>query len=100
VTVVDVGLTHPGPHRLDAVPELASEPLHRPAISPNSALSACTIRTADAFSSGVYLRVVGFPGDCSFGMAPSSFPRSGASSISRAIQSATSGLGGGPTPYE
>jgi hypothetical protein len=34
----------------------------------------------------VYLRVVGFPGDCSFGMTPSSCPRPGASSISRAIQ--------------
>ncbi|EUA40235.1 hypothetical protein I549_4385 [Mycobacterium avium subsp. avium 2285 (R)] len=45
-----------------------------------------TIRTAAAFSSGLYLRVVGFPGDCSFGIAPSSFPRSGASRISRAIQ--------------
>ncbi|ABK66519.1 ISAfe2, transposase [Mycobacterium avium 104] len=44
-----------------------------------------TIRTAAAFSSGLYLRVVGFPGDCSFGIAPSSFPRSGASRISRAI---------------
>jgi len=47
---------------------------------------ARTIRTAAAFSSGLYLRVVGFPGDCSFGMAPSSFPRSGASMISRAFQ--------------
>jgi hypothetical protein len=48
-----------------------------------------TIRTAAAFSSGLYLRVVGFPGDCSFGMTPSSFPRSGASRISRAIQVTT-----------
>ena len=27
--VVDVGLPHPGPHRLGAVPELAGDPLHR-----------------------------------------------------------------------
>ncbi|EUA37808.1 hypothetical protein I549_2629 [Mycobacterium avium subsp. avium 2285 (R)] len=53
---------------------------------PNSARNVRTIRTAAAFSSGLYLRVVGFPGDCSFGIAPSSFPRSGASRISRAIQ--------------
>ncbi|EUA39525.1 hypothetical protein I549_5081 [Mycobacterium avium subsp. avium 2285 (R)] len=52
---------------------------------PNSARNVRTIRTAAAFSSGLYLRVVGFPGDCSFGIAPSSFPRSGASRISRAI---------------
>ncbi|AGM31686.1 hypothetical protein MASS_1p0126 (plasmid) [Mycobacteroides abscessus subsp. bolletii 50594] len=44
-----------------------------------------TIRTAAAFSSTLYLRVVGFPGDCSFGIPASSFPRSGASGISRAI---------------
>jgi hypothetical protein len=29
--------------------------------------------------------VVGFPGDCSLGMTPSSFPRSGASTFPRAI---------------
>ncbi len=29
---------------------------------------------------------MGFPGDCSFGIPASSFPRSGASNISRAIQ--------------
>ena len=32
VAVVDVGLTHPGAHRLDAVAELAGNPLHRPVI--------------------------------------------------------------------
>lgn len=53
---------------------------------PNSARRVRTIRTAAAFSSGLYLRVVGFPGDCSFGMTPSSFPRSGASTFPRAIQ--------------
>ncbi|WP_264002652.1 MULTISPECIES: hypothetical protein, partial [Mycobacterium avium complex (MAC)] len=46
---------------------------------------------AAAFSSGLYLRVVGFPGDCSFGIAPSSFPRSGASRISRAIHAFAEG---------
>ncbi|WP_231111944.1 hypothetical protein, partial [Mycobacterium avium] len=40
-----------------------------------------------AFSSALYRRVVGFPGDCSFGIPASSFPRSGASGISRAFQS-------------
>lgn len=48
-----------------------------------------TIRTAAAFSSGLHLRLVGFPGDCCFGMAPSSFPRSRASRISSAIQLTT-----------
>ncbi|MDV3272085.1 hypothetical protein K7C81_23440, partial [Mycobacterium avium] len=42
--------------------------------------------TAAAFSSALYRRVVGFPGDCSFGIPASSFPRSGASGISRAFQ--------------
>ncbi|MDV3306786.1 DUF4333 domain-containing protein, partial [Mycobacterium avium subsp. hominissuis] len=41
--------------------------------------------TAAAFSSALYRRVVGFPGDCSFGIPASSFPRSGASGISRAF---------------
>uniref|UniRef100_UPI0011156D47 AMP-binding protein n=1 Tax=Mycobacterium avium TaxID=1764 RepID=UPI0011156D47 len=36
----------------------------------------------------LYRRVVGFPGDCSFGIPASSFPRSGASGISRAFQPA------------
>ncbi|WP_257708666.1 hypothetical protein, partial [Mycolicibacterium phlei] len=44
-----------------------------------------TIRTAAAFSSALYRRVVGFPGDCSFGIPASSFPRSGASGISRML---------------
>src|SRR5271156_4318649 len=57
-----------------------------PCSVPNSARNARTIRTAAAFSSGLYLRAVGFPGGSFFGMTPSSFPRSGASSISRAIQ--------------
>ena len=33
VPVVDVGLAHPGPHRLDAVAELTGDPLHRPVLS-------------------------------------------------------------------
>jgi len=54
---------------------------------PNSARSARTIRTAAAFSSGLYLRLVGlFPDDDSVGIPASSFPRSGASGISRAFQ--------------
>src|SRR5271166_2588714 len=44
-----------------------------PCSVPNSARKVRTIRTAAAFSSGLYLRVVGLPGDCSFGMTPSSF---------------------------
>jgi hypothetical protein len=35
----------------------------------------------------VYRRVVGFPGDFSRGITPSSFPRSGASNEARAVQS-------------
>jgi hypothetical protein len=65
-----LGRLRPQPHRL----------------RPNSARKVRTIRTAAAFSSGLYLRVVGFPGDCSFGMTPSSFPRSGAVRIFGAIQ--------------
>ncbi len=57
-----------------------------PCSVPNSARNARTIRTAAAFSSGLYRRDVGFPGTCSFGMTPSSFPRSGASTYPRAIQ--------------
>jgi hypothetical protein len=55
-------------------------------LRPRSACNAGTIRTAAAFSSELYRRVVGFPGDCSFGIPASSFPRSGASGISRAFQ--------------
>jgi hypothetical protein len=47
--------------------------------------NARTIRTAAAFASGLYVRVVGFPGDCSFGMTPSSFSSSGASTQTQAI---------------
>ena len=47
---------------------------------------SCTERGTDDFSSGAYLRVVGLPGDCSSGMTPSSFPKSGVSRISRAIR--------------
>ena len=61
-------------------------PKEQSSVKPNSARNVRTIRTAAAFSSALYLRVVGFPGDCSFGMTPSSFPRSGASTISSAIQ--------------
>jgi hypothetical protein len=32
VAVVDVGLAHPRAHRLDALPELVGDPLHRPMI--------------------------------------------------------------------
>ncbi|MDT5150581.1 MAG: hypothetical protein QOI01_2314 [Mycobacterium sp.] len=82
--VVAVGLAHAGPHRLDAIASLTRHSLHGPEIGTHSAPKGPrTIRTADAFSSGVYLRVVGFPGDCSFGMTPTSFPRSGASTRTR-----------------
>ena len=38
-----------------------------------------------AFSSGEYRRVVGFPAVCSFGITPSSFPRSGVSNKLSAV---------------
>ena len=76
----------PGPHRFHAIAELTGNPVHVPYSVPNSARKVRTIRTAAAFSSGLYLGVVGLPGDCSFGMTPSSFPRPGASRISKAIQ--------------
>jgi len=44
---------------------------------PNFARSWRTIRTARSFSGSEYRRVVGFPGDVSVPMTPSSFPRSG-----------------------
>jgi hypothetical protein len=47
-----------------------------------------TRRTASAFSPSVDRRVVGLPGDFSFGMAPSSSPRSGASTHPRAAHCA------------
>src|ERR1700682_6402764 len=31
--LVDVGLAHPGPHRLDAIPQLAGDPVHRSMVS-------------------------------------------------------------------
>jgi hypothetical protein len=86
VTVVDVALAHPGAHRFHAVAELAGNPVHRPMLGAQLGTQSAHIRTAAAFSSGLYLRVVGFPGDCSFGMTPSSFPRSVAS------RSATAGF--------
>lgn len=50
-----------------------------PCSVPSSRRSWRTSRTAWAFSSSEYRRVVGLPGLISFGMTPSSFPRSGAS---------------------
>ncbi len=32
VPVIDVGLTHPGTHRFDAIPKLAGHPVHRPVL--------------------------------------------------------------------
>ena len=61
----------------------------RPWSDPSSLRSWRTIRTAPAFSSGVYRFVVGAPGVRSIPMTPSSFPRSGASNEPRAIQSAS-----------
>jgi hypothetical protein len=52
---------------------------------PSSVRNVRTIRTATAFSSTLYLRVMGFPATVSFGMTPSSFPRSIASKISTTI---------------
>ena len=66
VPVVDVGLAHPGAHRLDPVAELTGNTV--PCSVPNPERNARTIRTAAAFSSGLYLRLVGLPGDCSFGI--------------------------------
>jgi hypothetical protein len=52
-----------------------------------------TILTAAAFSSALYRRVVGRSCEMSFGMTPSSFPRSGASKKPRAIHPPTPGRG-------
>ncbi len=57
-----------------------------PCVVPISLRSCRTSRTALAFSSGEYRRVVGFPEASVFPMAPSSFPRSGASKEPRAVQ--------------
>lgn len=56
-----------------------------PCSVPSSARSVLTIRTAAAFSSDEYRRVVGFPDPCLDTMTPSSFPRSGASNKLRAL---------------
>src|SRR5215213_4833713 len=74
-------------NRTDSVPYpnwVATRPIV-PWSVPSSARSARTIRTAAAFSSSEYRRVVGLPFDTSSGMAPSSFPRSGASKQPRAV---------------
>ena len=75
VPVVDVGLVHPRAHRLDAVPELASDPLHGSVLGAQFGAQ----RPHHPHRGGLLLRAVAarrrLPGDCSFGMTPSSFPR-------------------------
>ena len=88
-TIVDVGLPHPQADRLGPASELGRDPLDRPVLGSELRAQARTIRTAEAFSSSEYRRVVGFPFDTSRGMAPSSFPRSGTSNIPRATQPQT-----------
>ena len=83
-TLVDVGLL--APTCATTRPRSRSAP--RPAGSsrascPSSLRSWRTNRTARAFSSGEYRRVVGLPGVRSFPMTPSSFPRSGASNATQ-----------------
>jgi Protein of unknown function (DUF1214) len=54
IPVVDIGLTHPGAHRLHAVSELASDPLHRPVIGAQLG----TQRPHHPHRSGLLLRAV------------------------------------------
>jgi hypothetical protein len=61
VAVVDVGLAHPGAHRFHAVAECRATRCTVPSSVPSSARKVRTIRTAAAFSSGLYLRVVDSP---------------------------------------
>jgi hypothetical protein len=87
IPVVDVGLAHPGPHRLHAVAELACNPVHRPVIGAQLG----TQGAHHPHRSGLLLRAVPTRRRLPWrlflrGMTPSSFPRSGASRISRAIQ--------------
>ena len=56
-----------------------------PCSVPSSARRVRTIRTAAAFSSGEYRRVVGFPDPSFDTMTPSSFPKSGVSNKARAL---------------
>jgi hypothetical protein len=86
----------PGPHRFSAKSKLAGHPVHRPVLGAQR--NARTIRTAAAFSCGLYRRYVGFPGTCSFDMTPSSFPRSGAPDISRMLLYRVKGLSGLDVP--
>jgi hypothetical protein len=51
VTLVDVGVAHPGPDRLDAIPNCCATRYTVPCSVPSSARNARTIRTAAAFSS-------------------------------------------------
>lgn len=82
--VVDLGLADPAAQRLGSDPELLRDPLNRAVIGAQLLAELCTARTARSFSASEYRRVVGFPGDISCGMTPSSFPRSGASNHPRA----------------
>ena len=70
------------------IPELLRHPADRPVIRAQL-LAQLTDQLAPPVPSPprVYRRVVGFPGDLSSGMTPSSFPRSGASNEPRVVQS-------------
>jgi hypothetical protein len=48
--LVDVGLLHPRPQRLDADPELVRDPLHRPVIGAQLLAQLADRRTARSFS--------------------------------------------------
>lgn len=87
-------------HDAIAAIELAMAEAQRLAGAPNSARRVRTIRTAAAFSSSEYRRVVGLPGGCSLGMTPSSFPRSGASTGPRASQMEFLESGGDGKPLQ
>jgi len=87
MTLIDVGLAHPGAHRLGTVAELLSNPLNRAVLGaqlgtqrPNHSYRCCLLLRAGR-------RVVGFPGVVSFGTSPSSFPNDGDSNQPRAVHS-------------
>lgn len=85
-TIAGIGAADPGPSRLDAVPSCSATRCTVPCSAPSSLRNRRTSRTASAFSPSLYRRVVGLPGDFSFGMTPSSIPRYGASGDPRAVQ--------------
>jgi len=79
VALVDVGLAYPQPHRLRPVTELIGDPLDRAVVMPQLGTHGPNHPRRRGL---LLLRVPPrgrLPGDCSFGMTPSPFPRSGAS---------------------